>query len=32
MPVDPSYMDSINRRITVQADLGINVGPYLKNN
>jgi hypothetical protein len=26
----PSYAGSINRRITVQADLSVNVRPYLK--
>jgi hypothetical protein len=27
-----SYTRSVNRKITVQAGLGINVRPYLKNN
>jgi hypothetical protein len=29
---DPSYSGSENRRITVQASLGINMRTYLKNN
>jgi hypothetical protein len=28
----PSLLGSINRKITVQASLGINAKPYLKNN
>jgi hypothetical protein len=28
----PSYMESVNRRIVVQASLGIKVRPYSKNN
>jgi hypothetical protein len=28
----PSYVGSINRRITVQAGMGINVSPILKSN
>jgi hypothetical protein len=28
----PSYKGSLRKRITVQADLGINTRPYLKNN
>jgi hypothetical protein len=29
---DPSFMGSIDRRITIQVSLGINMKPYFKNN